>query len=194
LFATILEIMTKIRHALAAITLFDIAFTVIFYLWETTWVAVVFGLSMWFLGTLLDIKEFIVGDVKEFIIWVNACIVIDILVPEPGQSYHSFKRLFILRFLAWIYKKRHFKSTSSVDALANYYQNLSKAVLQKYYTQKQDDVQKLKLCIVDKIRDDKLPTEKEEAICNKLNLLEQYDISKKFDKIFEEYKKEMRKL
>lgn len=189
MFATILEIIAKIRHILSNMTLFNIALMVIFFLYEITWITTGIGVSMWFFDVSLD--------TKEFIIWVAACILIDVVIPTPGQAYHSFKRLFILRFLAWIYKKRHFKYTSSVDALANYYQNLSKAVLQKYYNPKDDDEindQKLKLCTVDKIRDDKLPIEKEEAICNKLNLLKQYDISKKFDKIFEEYKKEMRKL
>ena len=190
MFTTILEIIAKIRHILANMTLFNIELIVIFFLYEITWVTTILGVAIWFLDISLD--------TKEFIIWVAAGTLMDVLIPTPGQTYRSFKRLFILRFLAWIYKKRHFKYTSSVDALANYYQNLSKAVLQKYYTPKQDDYeindQKLKLCIVDKIRDDKLPTEKEEAICNKLNLLEQYDFSKKFDKIFEEYKKEMGKL
>lgn len=187
MFTTILEIIAKIRHILANMTLFNIELIVIFFLYEITWVTTILGVAIWFFDISLD--------TKEFIIWVAAGTLMDVLIPTPGQTYRSFKRLFILRFLAWIYKKRHFNSTSSIDALANYYQNLSKAVLQKYYNPKDDDVnQKLKVCIVHKIRDDKLPGEKRKAVCQELDLLKVDETISKFEAIFEAYKKELKNM
>lgn len=179
MFIKIVKLMTAIQNFIADITMFNIICIIMFFLWEIIWVAPTTGLialGLMFCGFTLE--------TSDLLVFFIVCLLVDILIP-PMASYHSFKRQYILYFLVWVYKKRHFPSNNNIDDLANYYLNLGYAVLQKYY---KSDHELIEVCIVDKIRKDNLSEETEIAICRKLEILERYNYAKKFDKIYEKYK------
>lgn len=192
MFATILEIITKIGKLLHKATAFNI--TILFaYLiceiFDTILLLFLFGIF-----ARLTLMPFDFTDIR--IIGIGLLFTfIRIMYPKPGHEYKMFKRFIVLKLLVKRFKKKHFDINCNTAEMAQYYQRLADEVLTKYYNCNEEDNKcRLQACIVHQMRDDKLPEEKRKAVCQELELLEVDETISKFESIFEEYKKECKKM
>lgn len=186
---TLMEIMTKIGKLLHEATVFDVAAIITYLIFESLLAILVLGV---FAG--LELIPFDLTNIK--VIGFGLLLMIfDIMVPEPGNGYEIFKRFFVLKLMAKHFKKKHFDINSNAPEMAHYYQRLADEVLTKYYDcNKEENKLRLKSCMVHKMREDNLPEEKRKAVCQELDLLKVDETISKFEAIFEEYKKEYKKM